>query len=59
VFLADRRDCTTVTGAVIEAHGGFGVRGIMKPAGGYDLDPQGDRTQAAMAALQQHMGGGQ
>lgn len=57
LYLADARDSGAVTGAVIEAHGGVGVRGFMKPAGGYDLDPAGDPTPAAMAALQSAMAG--
>ena len=56
VFLADARASSTVTGAVIEAHGGVGVRGYLKPAGGYDLDPAGDRTAQARAQLEAIMG---
>lgn len=51
VFLADTRDSSTLTGAVIEAHGGVGIRGFLKPAGGYDLDPAGDPTPAAREAM--------
>ncbi|MFY9351047.1 MAG: SDR family NAD(P)-dependent oxidoreductase [Sphingobium sp.] len=57
VMLADPQDGRAITGAVIEAHGGYGVRGVLKPAGGYDLDPAGDPTPAAMAQLQAIMSG--
>jgi cis-2,3-dihydrobiphenyl-2,3-diol dehydrogenase len=54
-FLADVRDSGTMTGAVIEAHGGVGIRGFFKPAGGYDLDPGGDPTAAARETMEAMM----
>jgi cis-2,3-dihydrobiphenyl-2,3-diol dehydrogenase len=51
IMLGSRTESAAMTGAIIEAHGGFGVRGIFAPAGGYHLDPAGDPTPAARAAL--------
>ncbi|MEQ9396557.1 3-(cis-5,6-dihydroxycyclohexa-1,3-dien-1-yl)propanoate dehydrogenase [Haliea sp.] len=37
VLLASETDSMPITGSVIEAHGGMGVRGFPRPGGGYDL----------------------
>lgn len=37
VLLANPKDSSAMTGAVIEAHGGMGVRGYPKAGGGHDL----------------------